>query len=129
MVDIVTRQTGGIAVVVGYALVFGLWFLDPAAGLAAATASLAQALLFLGFPVAGILAGIYAVFEGSFSAVGLFVVANYLATVGVTLSLLTVTSLFVTVLGVVLFGLAALAALVSLRALWSYLQFGGRVGI
>jgi len=76
MVDIVTRQTGGIAVIVGYVLVFVLWFLDPAAGLAAATASPTQALLFLGFPAAGILAGIYAVFEGSFSAVGLFVVAN-----------------------------------------------------
>jgi len=29
----------------------------------------------------------------------------------------------------VLFALAVLAALVSLRALWSYLQFDGRIGV
>lgn len=127
--DLVTRRTGGIAVIVGYVLVFGLLVLDPATGFATATTSLANVLFFLGLPALGILAGIYAILEGSFSAFGLFVFSNYLAVIGVGLSLLTLTPLHITLLGVVLFALAGFAAVVSLRALWSYLQFGGRVGI
>jgi hypothetical protein len=129
MPDIVTRRTGGLAVVVGYVLVFVLFFLDPTAGLSTATDSLTSTLYFLGFPTVGIVAGLYAVLGGTFSAVGLFVVANYLAIVGIGLSLGLRSSAFVTALSVVLFALAGFAAVVSLRALWSYLQFGGRIGM
>lgn len=129
MTDIVTRRTGGLTTIVGYVLVFIFIFLDPATGLATATDSFANALFFLGFPTAGIVAGLYAVLEGSFSAVGLFVVANILATFGVALSLGFRSPALVTVLGVVLFALAGFATLVSLRALWSYLRLDGHVSV
>lgn len=129
MADLVTRRTGGLAVVVGYVLVFVLFFLDPTTGFTTATANLANGILFLGLPGLGILAGIYAISEGSFSAFGLFVFSNYLAIIGVGLSLGLRGSALVTALGLVLFALAGFAAVVSLRALWSYLQFGGRIGV
>jgi hypothetical protein len=129
MPDIVTKKTGGLAVVVGHVLVFVLVFLDPAAGVATATAGLGNVVFFLGLPALGVLAGLYATVEGSFSAFGLFVFSNYLAILGVGLSLLTLTPLHITLVGVVLFGLAGFAAVASLRALWSYLQLDGRVDI
>jgi hypothetical protein len=110
-------RVAGVALILGYGLLLGVLFRTPSAGLSAAAASLSSLFLFLVLPVIGVLSGIYAYVGGRLHSVLVLVTATYLATVGVTLSLLTPSlSVAVDITGIVLFGLAVVALTGSLRA-------------
>jgi len=117
------RRSGGAALLLGYLLVVGLLFWQPGRGVAAATASLQGSLYFLVLPVAGLAAGVYALYDGPYNGVFLFVAANYLAVFGLALALGFVSiPPLVSLLGVGLVALAVVALFVSFRALLSYLR-------
>lgn len=117
------RRTGGIALLVGYLLMVGLLYRQPVDGLAAAMASFRGIVYFVGFPIAGLAAGVYSLVEGPYNAVFLFGAGNYLAVFGLVLALGVIQGPpRVNVLGVVMIALAIAALFVSFGAFVDYVR-------
>lgn len=113
----VDHRTGGVALVVGYGLLVAVLFRNPADGLATATASVQGALFFVLLPVLGLASGVYTLLDWPLRTLAAFGTGTYLAVVGVGILLLLVGGATVTVLlGFVLFGLAVVALVGTLRS-------------
>lgn len=82
-----TNEIGGSALVVGFLGVLLVLYRDPVSGWATATESVATVVYFLVLPVAGLLAGVYAVADGPYSAVPQFLLGSYLGAFGLGLLL------------------------------------------
>jgi len=126
MIDRDLHETGGGALVAGFVLLFVVLFREPASALAATTASPQSILYFLVLPVLGVLAGVYAYFDGPYSGVALFALATYLGVVGLALILGGVLSpdpiVLLVAVGLVLLVLAVVALVASLQRLAVYLH-------
>lgn len=116
-------RTGGVALVVGYLLVLGLVFANPADGLGAITASTGPLVYVVVLPVAGLAVGAYVVYGGPLAGLLLFLAGNYLALFGVTLMLgLVPVPTAVSAVGVVMFAGATVALVVSVKALVDFVR-------
>jgi hypothetical protein len=82
-----TNEIGGSALVVGFLGVLLVLYRAPVSGWATATESVATVVYFLVLPVAGLLAGVYAVADGPYSAVPQFLFGSYLGVFGLGLLL------------------------------------------
>ncbi|MFB6111731.1 MAG: hypothetical protein ABEJ35_04250 [Halobacteriaceae archaeon] len=84
-----STELGGLALLAGclLALLLSLGFLGPAGG--APTDGVATLTYFIVLPVAGLLGGAYAYFEGPYSGLPLFVLGSYMGVFGLGLSLTT----------------------------------------
>ncbi len=109
-------RTGGAALVVGYGVLGVALFWNASDGLATATGSLQGLLFFVVLPLFGLASGVYTYLDWPLRAPTAFVSGSYLAMVGLTLSLLVTTDATTTGAGVVIFGLAVLALVASLRS-------------
>lgn len=78
-------RSGGLAVSAGFLIAVGLGLTGAASGLGLAGGAVSLA-YFIGLPIAGVLAGLYVVWEGPYHGLVLFLAANYLAVFGLTLA-------------------------------------------
>jgi hypothetical protein len=85
MIDFDPKETGGKALTIGFLLVVSVLYRDPTSALETVTASFQSGLYFLAFPIAGILAGVYAHVGGAYSAVLMFLSGSYLGVFGLAL--------------------------------------------
>lgn len=123
------NRTGGVALVVGYTLLIGVLFRDPADGLAAATATPLDFLFFILLPVLGLTGGVYTFLDWPFRATVAFVTSSYLGVVGIAIALLPTASTLVTAsLGVLILFLAVLSLVATLRSAISLLVPGESFG-
>jgi len=115
------RRRGGIVLFVGYLLLVVVLFRDPTRG-SVALASAGAAVAFVVLPALGLASGAYAFLDRPYAGVGLFVMGNYLAFVGLTLAFGFVSvGVGVSITGFVLFVLALSSVLAGLFSLWRYL--------
>lgn len=110
------HRTGGLALVVGYCLLFAVLFRDPADAVATATATI-QGLLFVAvLPVLGLCSGVYLFLDKPFRTVVATLGSSYLGVVGIGLVFLATSNPLVTPLGLLLVGLATVALVSALRS-------------
>lgn len=109
-------RTGGVALVVGYGVLGVALLWNASDGLATATGSLQGLLFFVVLPLLGLASGVYTYLDWPYRTPTAFVSGSYLAMVGLTLALLVTTDATTTGAGVVIFGLAVLALVASLRS-------------
>ncbi|WP_155119337.1 hypothetical protein [Halomicrobium katesii] len=115
------NRTGGLALVVGYVILIAALFRDPTNGLATATATVQGIVFFVALPVLGVASGVYAYVDGPLQTLVTLLTGTYLATVGIALTLFLSGGPLLTVVGLVLFGLAAVAILGALMSALSSL--------
>lgn len=122
MIDLDSENAGGLALVVGYLLVLGVFYRDPVGALGAATAGVQSLVYFLVLPVGGLLAGLYAVLGGPYSGAPVFLLGTYLGIVGLALTvgnLLASTGAGILLaMGLVLVVLSLVALVTSLLSLF-----------
>jgi hypothetical protein len=82
-----SNEIGGSALLVGFLGVLLVLYRDPVSGWATATGGVATVAYFLVLPVAGLLAGVYAIADGPYSVVPQFLLGSYLGVVGLGLLL------------------------------------------
>jgi hypothetical protein len=86
MIDSDPNETGGGALVIGFLLVLLVLYRNPASALETATASIQSGLYFLVLPIVGVVAGVYAIADGPYSALPLFFSGSYLGVFGLALT-------------------------------------------
>jgi hypothetical protein len=113
--SVIDNRSGGVALVLGYALFLAVLFRDPASGIETVTATAQGVLFFLILPSLGLASGVYAYVDGPYQTAVVFVTASYLAMVAITFALFLASRL-VTAVGVALFVLSTVALVGSFRA-------------
>lgn len=123
-----SSKTGGTAIASGFLLMLLLLYLDPSYTLTAATAGVRALLLLLVFPLTGLLVGLYSYLDGPHHGALLFLAGTYLGIVGLTMvvgfGLSPLRIQLLQAVGLVLFGLAVVAILVSVQRFASFVGLG-----
>lgn len=118
MTRIDPTELGGVSLVLGFLLVLVVLYQDPATDVADLTGGLQPALYFLVLPLLGVIAGVYAHFEGPYSGVPEFVFGSYLGVFGLAITLRSLLSPapagLALVVGLVLSALAVVSLVASL---------------
>jgi hypothetical protein len=110
-------RTGGVALIVGYAVLLLALFRNPGKGLETATATLQGGVFFVVFPVLGLASGVYLLLGREFRTVIAFCGGSYLGVVGVAMTMLpAANAVLTTVLGLFLMAVAVFALVASLRS-------------
>jgi len=110
------HRTGGLALIVGYCLLFGILFRDPGTGIMTATETVQGLLFVVVLPVLGLCSGVYLFLDKPFQTVVAALGSSYLGVVGIGLAFLPTTNPIVTPLGLLLVGLATLSLVSALRS-------------
>jgi hypothetical protein len=110
------HRVGGLALLVGYCLLFAVLFRNPGEGVTTATATVQGLLFVVVLPVLGLCSGVYLYLDKPFRMAVAAVGSSYLGVVGVGLAFLSTTNPVVTPLGLLFVGLATLALVAALRS-------------
>lgn len=115
--DYLTDRTGGVALVVGYSLLFGVLVVSASDPVETATEGVQEAVFFILLPLLGIASGVYLLLERPLRTTPAFITASYLSMTGIGITLLESTNPVVTTgIGLILLALGVLTIVAILRS-------------